>query len=235
MFSQHCRNCFSPVYQVLSHRVHAFVCLNYDDCPDFATLASESETIRVAYSAALGHPSLESDYPLWPLEANHPSHATNQTSVTQPRPELEQSTQQGSVAIPTIQRPIMRATHSESSNAQEDAREDPTLPKQPLSELMKTEDSDQMAEVTEFANRSVDRRRMEAQAAGKIKRPANAYILYRMTHQGRGSSPEIVGKIWAMETDEVKQVFGELAKRDRSLHEQAFPEYKYNPKPRRHN
>lgn len=224
MSSQHCRSCFSPAYQVLSNRLHAYVCLNYDDCPDFLAIVSETETIRVAYPPAPGHPSLESHYPLWPLEANHHPYAANQTLITQPCPE--QSTQQGSVAVPADQGPTPQADHPESSN-------DPTLLEQPLSELINAEGSEQMAEAIKFADRSVDQRRLEAEAAGKVKRHANSYILYRIAFQGVGCSPKIVGRSWAMESHQVKQAFAKLADRDRLLHEQAFPEYKFHPKPRR--
>lgn len=225
MFSQLCCSCFSPAYQVISDQIHAYVCLNYDDCVDFLTIVSETETVRVAYPPAPDHPSLESHYPLWPLGANDHSHAMNQNSIAQPCPE--QSTQQGSVSVPTIHGPTSRADHLDSSSTQEDQ----TLLEQPLSELINTENP--MAEATKFADRSVYQRRLEAQVAGRVKRPANAYILYRMTYQGAGFSPEIVGRSWAMESNQVKQVFRALANHNRSLHEQAFPRYKFQPKPKR--
>lgn len=226
MLSQLCRSCFSPAYRVLSDRVNSYLCLNYDNCPDFRTLVSESETIRVAYPPAPDHPSLERDYPLWPLEAvNRPSHATNRNSVTQSSPE--QFTQQGSTAIPTTQGPDPSADHPEPSNAQRS----PMLLKQLLSELKNTEGSDPIAEVTKFANRSVDRRRLEARVAGKVKRPTNPFIFYRMA--SRGAMPDAVGKSWAMESDQIKQCFFALAKIDRSLHEQAFPGHKSQRRPNR--
>ncbi|KAH8751272.1 hypothetical protein F5883DRAFT_527800 [Diaporthe sp. PMI_573] len=44
-----------------------------------------------------------------------------------------------------------------------------------------------------------------------------------------GSDPMAEATIWAMESDHVKQSFRALAKTDFSLHNQAFPDYKFQP------
>jgi hypothetical protein len=159
-------------------------------------------------------------------------------------------TQQGTNTIPT---PIVEADHAGPSKAprkkvpaknrraksvkapQKKAKFDIPVLEKPLSELPTSEGSDPMAEATMYANRSVEHRRLEAQIAGKVKRTVNCFILYRIAYHGACQTQDsqqvsiMVAHSWAMESDHVKQSFRALAKTDFSLHNQAFPDYKFQP------
>lgn len=91
-----------------------------------------------------------------------------------------------------------------------------------------------------LASRSTADRQSEAQRSGKIKRPYNAFILYRMTYQllaqriGETKSHQSVstlcGDSWASESMDIKLRFQELAQLERQGHMHAFPDYKFQPK-----
>lgn len=100
----------------------------------------------------------------------------------------------------------------------------------PFSELL---EGDAIAEATKFGNRSIEQRRWEAQIAGRVKRPCNSFILYRNSYlpalhgHDNSKASRLLAKSWAMERDSVRQSFKEIADTDKSLHAQAFPDYKF--------
>ncbi|KAK3317430.1 hypothetical protein B0T19DRAFT_446396 [Cercophora scortea] len=86
-------------------------------------------------------------------------------------------------------------------------------------------------------------------APGKIMRPLNSYMLYRMTYEpcirdylklackfdNRDINKQTLvsrfsGKSWKRESASVRQRFDELAMIDKANHRLAFPDYKYAPK-----
>ncbi|OAA64080.1 HMG box protein [Cordyceps fumosorosea ARSEF 2679] len=123
-----------------------------------------------------------------------------------------------------------------------------------LSELA-TEVGDQGRDAVEiFARRSAEDRRkeykeaekklMEApnkpKAAPKIKRPLNAFMLYRKAYQevaklqcsrtNHQQISTICGNSWnSLETEKLKNEFQRLASTEKQNHEEAFPTYKYDP------
>jgi hypothetical protein len=310
MSSNHCRLCFSPMYQVLSNRVQAMVCLNLDDWPNFMLMASEADTIAVAYpqqvSAGTEHltdSTLETDYPLEPLQEEYAPRTTDQSWVAQPWPQTDiqsetppqehpfltsiteppflvqedgyptnhqpvftqQPTQQHPVpglaersralrrkptaqighGKPTRARVVLKRRYTTAMSAQRKQDMAPQkkfrpkvnhIPEKPLSELTDSESSG-LVEVTKFVNRSVEQRQLEAQVAGKIKRPLNPFMLYLKAYHDLaalknketavGTTTQFVGHSWVIEGDSVKQAFFALAATDKSLHRQAFPSYKF--------
>lgn len=91
-----------------------------------------------------------------------------------------------------------------------------------------------------FAHRSVETRRREAEKGGKIKRPLNAFMLYRKSYQNVAKTQSvrnnhqhvssICGESWSnREPPAVVERFNQLAVIERKMHEQAFPNYRYDP------
>ncbi|KAL7942284.1 hypothetical protein V8C42DRAFT_331890 [Trichoderma barbatum] len=91
-----------------------------------------------------------------------------------------------------------------------------------------------------FAYRTVHERRQEAQTAGKIKRPLNAFMLYRRTFQDVAKSyctrnnhqqvSTVCGESWTTcEPADITALYNDLATAERQMHETAFPNYKYDP------
>ncbi|KAJ3499330.1 hypothetical protein NLG97_g426 [Lecanicillium saksenae] len=95
-------------------------------------------------------------------------------------------------------------------------------------------------DVATFAKRSIATRRAEADGAGKVKRPLNAFMLYRKAYQDIAKTQctrnnhqqvsTICGASWkSWEAPNVVAHFKHLASVERQLHEEAFPAYKYDP------
>ncbi|OTA01930.1 hypothetical protein A9Z42_0022690 [Trichoderma parareesei] len=95
-------------------------------------------------------------------------------------------------------------------------------------------------DATAFATRTIKQRVEEYNHSGKIKRPLNAFMLYRRSYQNIAKAycskdnhqqvSAICGLSWRnLEQPEVKLAFKDLADVERRKHGEAFPEYKYDP------
>ncbi|TQV96020.1 HMG box protein [Cordyceps javanica] len=95
-------------------------------------------------------------------------------------------------------------------------------------------------DVTTFAKRSVEVRQKEKAKNGKVKRPLNAFMLYRKAYQDVAKTQctrnnhqqvsTICGSSWNnWEPPSIITQFRDLAKIEKEMHEAAFPEYKYDP------
>lgn len=240
MSSHSCLLCFCPAYPVISDRgIDEYVCLT-ELCDNFKISVHESDTMINSWPQASG----ESDYPVWPLLDEQPSSAADQPYVAQPW--HQESTQQvpvvqSAVAVPQSA-PSPGATRAESRKARHRGRK--TVPKmedfpgleKPFSEMPHKDGLDPMAEITTHVYRSIKERQREAEIAGKVKRPANAFILYRTAygdafkHAGVKTVSHMAGKSWGMESSRVRDEFIALAKDDKMLHEIAFPNYRFAPR-----
>ncbi|KAJ6786876.1 hypothetical protein PWT90_00017 [Aphanocladium album] len=109
-----------------------------------------------------------------------------------------------------------------------------------LSEIAQDTPSIGVADVASFAKRSIESRQMEAAKVGKVKRPLNAFMLYRKAYQdvaktqcSRNNHQQvstICGSSWnGWEPPGVIAHFKQLASIEKQLHEKAFPAYKYDP------
>ncbi|KAM0743727.1 hypothetical protein ACQRIT_001986 [Beauveria bassiana] len=109
-----------------------------------------------------------------------------------------------------------------------------------LSEIAHDMPSISVADVATFANRSTEVRQMEAAKAGKVKRPLNAFMLYRKAYQdvaktqcSRNNHQQvstICGSSWnGWEPPNIIAQFKQLASIEKQMHEGAFPAYKYDP------
>ncbi|KAI1503230.1 hypothetical protein F5X99DRAFT_407307 [Biscogniauxia marginata] len=96
-------------------------------------------------------------------------------------------------------------------------------------------------DIDQYVRRSPEQRRTEvAQSKDqKIKRPMNAFMLYRKAYQNRTKAlrkqhnhqfiSQVCGVGWNMEPQELRDRFDELAKIERENHRLAFPDYKFSP------
>ncbi|KAL7794609.1 hypothetical protein V8C37DRAFT_64889 [Trichoderma ceciliae] len=95
-------------------------------------------------------------------------------------------------------------------------------------------------DAADFATRAIELRHGEATNAGKIKRPLNAFMLYRRSYQNVAKTcctrnnhqqvSAVCGESWtSCEPPDVISEFNRLATIERQMHEQAFPNYKYDP------
>lgn len=110
----------------------------------------------------------------------------------------------------------------------------------PLSQIAIEVPQIAVADAGVFATRSIETRREEAARAGKIKRPLNAFMLYRRSYQNVAKTrctrnnhqqvSTVCGDSWSSwEAPHILDEFNRLAGIEKKMHEQAFPDYKYDP------
>ncbi|KAK3330309.1 hypothetical protein B0H66DRAFT_572421 [Apodospora peruviana] len=116
----------------------------------------------------------------------------------------------------------------------------PTLAK-PLSQI-EVEAEISVANIEEYVNRSPEVRRQEVETGknpGRIKRPMNAFMLYRKAYQLRAKEwasqhnhqvvSRVCGLSWPMEPEHVREQFKTWAEIERENHQKAHPDYKFTP------
>ncbi|KAI5862715.1 hypothetical protein GGS23DRAFT_88967 [Durotheca rogersii] len=111
----------------------------------------------------------------------------------------------------------------------------------PLSELVKDVSNVTDTNIEEYVNRSPDVRQAEVRDSkeGKVKRPMNAFMLYRKAYQNRTKEwkkhdnhqviSQVCGTSWNMESQELRDQYDAWAKIERANHKLAFPDYKFAP------
>jgi hypothetical protein len=116
----------------------------------------------------------------------------------------------------------------------------PVLDK-PLSELTK-DSSIVIADIEQYVHRSSEVRQREVESGknpGRVKRPMNAFMLYRKAYQQRAKEwaaqhnhqvvSRVCGLSWPLEAEEVRQQFKAWADIERDNHQRAHPNYKFAP------
>ncbi|KAF5663965.1 mating type protein 1-2 [Fusarium heterosporum] len=117
----------------------------------------------------------------------------------------------------------------------------------PLSEAAKDFPDIHVADIETFVNRPTQERLGETsrnKKVGQIKRPMNAFMLYRKAYQEVAKTQcaqnnhqhvsKICGAAWVMEPAHIKEAFDQWARTERVNHQQAHPGYKFTPsKPRK--
>ncbi|KAH7160112.1 hypothetical protein B0J13DRAFT_519534 [Dactylonectria estremocensis] len=99
-----------------------------------------------------------------------------------------------------------------------------------------------VADMGTFVHRSAEDRHLETarnRKSGQIKRPMNAFMLYRKAYQEVAKTQctknnhqhvsKVCGAGWALESAEVHEEFNEWARIERANHQQAHPGYKFTP------
>ncbi|KAI0880382.1 uncharacterized protein GGS22DRAFT_175130 [Annulohypoxylon maeteangense] len=111
----------------------------------------------------------------------------------------------------------------------------------PLSVLVKDISTVQDTNIEEYVNRLPEVRQAEVRDSkeGKIKRPMNAFMLYRKAYQNRTKEwkkhdnhqviSQVCGTSWNMESQELRDQYDSWAKIERANHKLAFPDYKFAP------
>ncbi|KAI1415694.1 hypothetical protein F5Y13DRAFT_207359 [Hypoxylon sp. FL1857] len=111
----------------------------------------------------------------------------------------------------------------------------------PLSVLVKDISTVQDTNIEEYVNRTAEVRKHEVDASKeqKIKRPMNAFMLYRKAYQNRTKEwkkhdnhqviSQVCGTSWNMEPQELRDQYDAWAKVERDNHRAAFPDYRFTP------
>lgn len=99
-----------------------------------------------------------------------------------------------------------------------------------------------VANIEEYVNRSSEVRRQEVEMGknpGRIKRPMNAFMLYRKAYQLRAKEwasqhnhqvvSRVCGLSWPMEPEHIREQFKAWAETERDNHQKAHPDYKFTP------
>ncbi len=99
-----------------------------------------------------------------------------------------------------------------------------------------------VVDIETYVHRSSEVRRLEIETGknpGKIKRPMNAFMLYRKAYQSRAKEwadqynhqvvSQVCGKSWPLEPEELRQQFKTWAEIERDNHHKAHPNYKFAP------
>lgn len=117
----------------------------------------------------------------------------------------------------------------------------------PLSELTQDWSHIPVVDIEAYVNRSAEVRRQEVEQGkvpGKVKRPMNAFMLYRKAYQNRTKNwcmqhnHQIVSKVcgasWPLEPEDLRQRYKDWAELETINHKKAHPGYKFTPsKPRK--
>ncbi|KAK0633363.1 hypothetical protein B0T14DRAFT_575351 [Immersiella caudata] len=111
----------------------------------------------------------------------------------------------------------------------------------PMSELTK-ESQIPVADIETYVNRSTEIRRAEIETGknpGRVKRPMNAFMLYRKAYQQRAKEwasqhnhqvvSRVCGMSWPLEPETVRTQFKQWADLERDNHQKAHPDYKFTP------
>ncbi|KAJ2899719.1 HMG-box protein STE11 [Zalerion maritima] len=116
----------------------------------------------------------------------------------------------------------------------------------PLSELTEKL-SITIVDIEAYVRRSAEVRQKELETGktpGKIKRPMNAFMLYRKayqnvakewcTHNNHQVVSQVCGDSWPLEPTHIREQFSEWARIERDNHQLAHPGYKFAPSKPRH-
>ncbi|KAK0730596.1 hypothetical protein B0H67DRAFT_678389 [Lasiosphaeris hirsuta] len=111
----------------------------------------------------------------------------------------------------------------------------------PMSELTKDSQTP-VADIGAYVNRSAEVRRREIETGknpGRVKRPMNAFMLYRKAYQQRAKElasqhnhqvvSRVCGSSWPLEPESVRAQFKQWADTERENHQKAHPDYKFKP------
>lgn len=119
----------------------------------------------------------------------------------------------------------------------------------PLSETTAYMTNIPLKDMDQWAHRLPDQRLQEEKRKGRVRRPMNAFMLYKCAYHKRTQElfiqkelqavsqqniSRVVGASWGIETCHIRQKYKSLARIDRDNHKMTFPDYKFKPKKRFH-
>ncbi len=176
------------------------------------------------------------------------SYSTPATSPPTPSRGLDVTASRASSARGEIAARVLgpRSTRIEKSTPKkkkERAKPPKNMPvlDKPMSELTKNS-SIPVADIETYVHRSSDERRQEIETGknpGRVKRPMNAFMLYRKAYQQRAKEwasqhnhqivSRVCGMSWPLEPEHIRQQFKSWADTERDNHQKAHPGYKFAP------
>ncbi|KAF5020715.1 hypothetical protein F66182_7277 [Fusarium sp. NRRL 66182] len=147
----------------------------------------------------------------------------------------------------TAKSPVVKAGRVQKRSRAEKAKNASNMLSKPLSETAKDLPDIPVADIATFVNRSTEARLSETsrnKKVGQIKRPMNAFMLYRKAYQDVAKTQcsqnnhqhvsKVCGAAWLLEPAHIKDTFDQWARIERMNHQKAHPGYKFMPsKPRK--
>ncbi|KAM5356342.1 hypothetical protein ACJ41O_002988 [Fusarium nematophilum] len=225
-----------------------------DDFSTYEPSTVYSQKSDVSFATYSGGRGLTS-HPYGPLpdEVGYATHLpyTPEASPPTPCPGNDSITTRSGLSIPKKAVPskssVVKSGRVQKRSRAEKAKCSSGILSKPLSEIAKDLPDTPVADIATFVARSTDERLKETsrnKKAGQIKRPMNAFMLYRKAYQevaklqGAQNNHQHVSKVcgagWPLEPPHIKEMFDQWAKTERWNHQQAHPGYKFTPsKPRK--
>ncbi|RFN42967.1 hypothetical protein FIE12Z_12676 [Fusarium flagelliforme] len=225
----------------------SFVSLTYlDGCGQ-----TDLGRLKTGYAGGLGITS----HPYGPLpdEVGYSTHLpyTPEASPSAPCSTSDAITTRSGLSIAkkplTTKSPAVRSGRVQKRSRAEKANNTSNLVSGPLSEAAKNHPNIHVANIETFVNRSTEERLSETSSnkkEGQIKRPMNAFMLYRKAYQEVAKEEcsqnnhqhvsKVCGAGWRIEPPHIKEAFDQWARIERVNHQRAHPGYKFTPsKPRK--
>ncbi|KAL1900372.1 hypothetical protein Cpir12675_000954 [Ceratocystis pirilliformis] len=157
------------------------------------------------------------------------------------RPSSASSSGSCSMPAPVISGRVDKTPSPKKSGGKARSVRHDTAIQTPLSRLAAQFPNVDIADIDGFINRSSEERHVELRVGknpGKVKRPMNAFMLYRKAYQKLAKTAcsqknhqyvsQICGDSWALEPMSVKDRFNAWAVTERVNHHAAHPEYKFS-------
>ncbi|KAF4976939.1 hypothetical protein FZEAL_6474 [Fusarium zealandicum] len=211
----------------------------------------KSEPSFTGYTGGLGITS--NPYGPLPDEIGYNTHVpyTPEASPSTPCPANESITTRSGLSIskkPLLGKsPAVKSGRVQKRNKANKAQNGPGIISKPLSEIAKDLPDIPVADIGTFVARSAEVRLTETsrnKKAGQIKRPMNAFMLYRKAYQDVAKTQcaqnnhqhvsKVCGAGWPLEPPHIREMFDGWAKMERMNHQNAHPGYKFTPsKPRK--
>ncbi|KAF4462912.1 mating type 1-2 [Fusarium albosuccineum] len=225
-----------------------------DDIPSYEPSTVYSQRSDVSFTGYAGMPDITS-HPYGPLPDEIGYHAnapyTPEASPPTPCPTSDSITTRSGLSVSKKlimgKSPGVKSGRVQKRARAEKAKSTSSILTKPLSEIAKDLPDVPVADIATFVARSTEERLSETsrnKKAGQIKRPMNAFMLYRKAYQEVAKTQcaqnnhqhvsKVCGAGWPLEPPLVKQMFDEWAKIERMNHQHAHPGYKFTPsKPRK--
>lgn len=180
-----------------------------------------------------------------------PEYSMSTTSPRMPLSKLNSIPTQSELIVPKVERNFLKQIATKKDRVEKPAQKKRERPRtrsklaktllQPLSEIMRDID-EPLVDIEAYVNRDVATRRQEVEMGkhpGKVKRPMNAFMLYRKAFQNRAKKwatrqnhqvvSQVCGDSWPLEPAYIKEQFAKWAKIERDNHQKAHPGYKFTP------
>ncbi|XEU98897.1 hypothetical protein FSHL1_004184 [Fusarium sambucinum] len=208
--------------------------------------SQRSDTSFTGYASGLGITS----HPYGPLpdEVGYNTHLpyTPEASPSAPCQTSDAITTRSGLNIAkkslTTRSPAVKSGRVQKRSRAERTKNTASIVSKPLSESAKDLPEIHVADIETFVNRSTEARLSETsrnKKPGQIKRPMNAFMLYRKAYQEVAKTQcaqnnhqhvsKVCGAAWVLEPVQIKEAFDQWARIERVNHQRAHPGYKFTP------